>query len=261
MNRGLALAKAGRLIEAREAYNRAVEVDPQSADSLANRGLTELELGDAAAAAADLERAVALGRAEGPVRSALAEALAKAGRRDAALEILAGLIGADPDAPMPRIARGTLLARADPKAAEADFRRILGRDPGHAGAHLGLARLLREPDPRAALREADLALGADPGRLEAVELRALLRGRLGDPLAVADVDRLIQSPTPHRLFNAACALALLDGARPDPSLAPKALDLLRRALESGFPPGQIRGDADLKSLREKPEFRSLIRQK
>ena len=257
MNRGLALARAGRLVEARQAYNRALEIEPDSPESRVNRGLTALELGEPEAAVPDLKRAVALGRSEGPVRSALAEALAKTGHRDEALAILAGLIAADPAAPFPRIARGTLLARDAPKAAEADFRAILARDPRHAAAHLGLARLLRQADPRDALAEADLAVVGDPGRLEALELRALLRARLGDPLAAGDVERLVQSPTPHRLFNAACALALLDEARPDPALAPRAIDLLRRALDLRFPPDQVRGDPDLRSLEARPDFRSL----
>ncbi len=258
MNRGLALARAGRLVEAREAYNRAIEVAPESADSRANRGLTALELGDAPAAVLDLERAIALGRRDMPIRAALAEALARAGRLDAGLAILADLIAAEPDAPLPRIARGTLLAADDPGAAEGDFRRVLARDPKHPAAHLGLARLFRKSDPKGALREADLALDGDPGRLDALELRALLRGRLGDPLALDDADRLVQAPTPHRLYNAACALGLLAESRPDPSLPPKALGLLRRALESGFPRGPLRDDPDLKSLRADPGFRALL---
>ncbi len=78
-------------------------------------------------------------------------------------------------------------------------RLLLARDPRHPAAHLGLARLLRTSDPRAALEHADLAASGDPNRLDALELRAWLRGSLGDPLAVADVDLLIRTPTPNRL--------------------------------------------------------------
>ena len=258
LNRGLALAKAGRLVEARGAYDRAVEADPRSPEARVNRGLTCLELGDAPAAVADLERAVALGRREAPVRATLAEAIARSGRPDDALRMLDELVAAEPASPLLRIARGTIRAKLDPRGAEDDFRRVLADSPGHPGAHLGLARLLHHSDPRAALTAADRAVQGDPDRLDARELRALIRGKLGDPLAVADVDRLIRAPTPHRLFNAACALALLGESRPDPILAARVLDLLRRALESGFPAARIGEDPDLKSLRPLPAFRELL---
>src|SRR6185437_16506254 len=106
------------------------------------------------------------------------EAMARAGRRNEAFLLLGDLIKSDPDAPLPRIVRGMLLLSTDPKAAEADFRHVLAVDPRHPGANLGLARLLRLTDPRASLTFADLAVSGDPNRLEALELRAWLRGRL-----------------------------------------------------------------------------------
>jgi eukaryotic-like serine/threonine-protein kinase len=254
MNRGLALARAGRLVEARDSYNRAVETDSRNAEALANRALTCLELGDNRAALDDLEKAIALGVRDPSVRVALAEALARVGRRGQALSQLTSLIQADPNAPLPLVVRGMLQLSTDPKAAEADFRQVLSRHPGDAGANLGLARLYRLSHPQHALAFADLALSAEPGRIEALELRAWLRGCLGDPLTVADVDRLIQTPTPRRLYNGACALALLSEARPDPNLIAQALQLLHRALESGYPLAGVRDDPDFRSLRSNPTF-------
>jgi tetratricopeptide (TPR) repeat protein len=258
INRGMALARAGRLVEARAAYDQAVEADPENADALANRALAELELGDALAAADDLEKAIALGLEDTSMRAALGEALFRAGRREAGLRVLADLIDSDPNAALPRVARGMVLLAADPKTAEADFRRVLASDPRHSIANLGMARLLRVDDPKASLAFADLAVQGDPERLDAVELRAWLRGRLGEPRAVDDVNRLIQAPTPHRLYNSACALAMLATSSEDPTLVTRALDLLRRAIESGFPTAGIRHDPDLKSLAATPAFRSWI---
>ena len=258
INRGMALAKAGRLVEARAAYDQAVEADPQNAEALANRALAELELGDALAAADDLEKAVALGLEDPSMRAALGEAMYRAGRRDAGLRVLAELIKADPDAALPRVARGMVLIAANPRTAEADFRHVLTKDPRHPIANLGMARLLRVDDPRASLGFADLAVQGDPDRLDALELRAWLRGRLGEPRAVDDVNRLIQAPTPHRLYNSACALAMLATSSEDPTLINRALDLLRRAIESGFPTAGIRQDPDLKSLAATPAFRSWV---
>ncbi len=152
-----------------------------------------------------------------------------------------------------------VLLAIDPKAAEADFRRVLDRDPRQPLANLGLARLLRVDDPKAALPLADLAVEGDPDRLDALELRAWLRGRLGDPRA----DRRRRPPDPGP--DAAPALQL--GVRPgpagrlapdDPTLVPRALDLLRRAIESGFPKSVLRNDPDLKSLAESPAFRGWL---
>ncbi len=258
MNRGLALAQAGRLVEARECYNRAIGIDDRLPAALANRGLVLLELGDAAAAAADLGRAVALGLRDMPTRAAHAEGLARTGRRAEAVALLGRLIGENPDLPQPRIARGTILAAVDPAAAEADFRQVLAVHPGDASAHLGLARLRRQHRPGEALIEVDHALEADPERLDALELRAWLRAGLGDAGALGDVDRLLRAPTPHRLYNAGCALALLDRAGPRPGLAARAVGLVRRALESGFPPGGVARDIDLAGLHELPAFRALL---
>ncbi len=258
LNRGLALARSGRLVEARESYNRAIEADGRLPEALANRGLAALELGDAPAAVADLARAIALGLRDLPIRAAYAEALARSGRRAEAMKALDRMIAESPEAPLPRVARGTLLTSTDPAAAEADFRQILAASPSDPAAHLGLARLRRQSDPRAALAEADLALNADPNRPDGLELRAWLRARLGDPRALDDLDRLLHAPTAHRLYNAACALALLHEARPDLGLAPRAVALIRRALESGFPPDSIPADPDLKSLADLPAFRALL---
>ena len=89
--------------------------------------------------------------------------------------------------------------------------------------------------------------------------RARFRQRLLKQGFTTDVlDRLIRAPTPHRLYNALCALALLAGSRDDPALVARALDLLRRALETGFSKSGLRDDPDLKSLGATPEFRKWI---
>ena len=50
-------------------------------------------------------------------------------------------------------------------------------------------------------------------------------------------------------------MALLAQSVADPALVPRSVDLLRRALESGFPKSGLRDDPDLKSLAATPEFR------
>jgi serine/threonine protein kinase/Tfp pilus assembly protein PilF len=260
LNRGLALARAGRLDDAKIAYDRALEANPRFAEALVDRALAALELGDGASDLRDLERAIELGRHEPPILAARAEALARLGRRDEARRELDALIAAHPDDPSLRVARGSFLLAEPGRAAEAraDFERVLARDPSHARARLGLAYVLRATDPRAALGQLDRALDLDPSLADARQLRALVRGRLGDPAASADVDLLIQVPTPHRLYNAACALALLAKAHPDPRTSARAVDLLHSALDAGLPPDGLADDPDLTSLRDGDDFRALL---
>ena len=237
MNRGLALAQAGRLVEALESYNRAIEADDRLPSALANRGLALLELGKPDPAVADLTRAIDLGLRNMPIRAAQAEALARSGRQAEAIAALDRMIEENPELPLPWISRGTIRSALDPVAAESDFRQVLALHPDDPAAHLGLARLRVQARPQEALAEADLSLRGDPNRLEALELRAWLRARLGDTRAIGDVDRLLHAPTPHRLYNAGCALALLGAADPQSDLPARAIDLVRRAVDSGFPPG------------------------
>lgn len=104
----------------------------------------------------------------------------------------------------------------------------------------------------------DLALKSEPGLLDAIQLRALVRGRLGMRSAIADVDTLLLSPTPHRLYNAAATLALLSKKTNERGLLVDALDLFKRAVDAGFEPEFAATDPDMEPLLEFPEFRSLV---
>ena len=102
---------------------------------------------------------------------------------------------------MARVAYGMTRVRTDPDGAGSDFAQVLRRDPRHAVAHYGMAWVIRSKDPQEALRHLDRALDTDPHLIDALQLRALVRGRLGDRATLDDVDRLIESPTTHRLYN------------------------------------------------------------
>ncbi len=255
-NRGLALARAGRLPEAIDSFDRAVALSPTFAEALASRGLVLLEAGEAARAERDLARAIELGRRDVSVRAGRAEALAKLGRPAEAMAVYDALIAGRPFDARLLSARGMARLATDPKGAEADFLAALANDRGSAPAHYGLARVRFRSDPMAALDHVDRALVADPAHLDALQLRALVRAHLGRLDALDDVDRLLQTPTPHRLYNAACALSVL--SRSDPTQQARALDLLRRALESGFPAEPARDDPDLDALRPRADFRALV---
>lgn len=258
MNQGLALACAGRLGEALSAYNQALRHNPQFPEALVNRALTQLELDNLSGAEADLNRAIKLGRKEPNVLAALGEVLARLGRRDEAEQLYARLLKTDPENQAFRVARAVLRLKADPAGCRQDLDRVLERNPRNARALYVMARLVQENDRPKALAYVVQALEADPGLGDALQLRALLRARLGHLNAVDDVERLVQAPTANRLYNGACALAILAETTANAQFAGRSLALLGRSLEAGFSPVRAATDPDLKPLRELPEFQALI---
>ena len=255
-NRGLALARAGLRYPARDAYDQALRIDPAFEEALVNRALVELELDEARPALADLTMAMKLGRRDAGVLAAHGEALARLGRTAEADRQFDSLVSADPDNPVARVARATARLRTDPRGARADFEHILARDPQHAAAHYGMALLVRAGDPAGALDHLGSALDSDPNFLDAIQLRALIRARLGDPSSLDDVDRLLRVPTAERYYNAACAVAVYAGKVGEPRRLPHALELLGRAVDLGF---HVTGDdPDLASLRPLPAFQRLL---
>ncbi len=257
-NRGLALARSGRLVEACDSFDRAVALSPNFTDALAGRGLARLERGQADLAERDLARAIELGTSDVNVRLGRAEALAKLGRLADALALYASLIADRPADARLLAARGMARLQAQPREAEADFSAALALDPSLALAHYGSARVRYRTDRASALDHADQAIAGDPKFLDAVQLRALLRAHLGRADAVEDVDILIRAPTANRLFNASCAMAILARTRPARRHEDRAVDLLRRAVETGFPAVEARDDPDLSILRPRAEYRRLV---
>lgn len=258
LNRGLALARLGRLTEAATAYDQAVEANPDFLQARVNRALCALERNDPARAEKDLDRAIRLGARDPAVLAAHAEALARLGRSEEAdrqfgqaLERSATDLGI-------RVAFGFFLLSRDPEAAREQFERVLAVDPDHPRALLGLARLVRVKSPEMALGYLDQALGQAPDLLDAVQLRALTRARQGLLSALDDIDQLSQTPTPHNLYNAACSLALLADRTDDPRLEDRALNLLKRALDAGFPASEATRDPDFEALRHRSEFHRLV---
>lgn len=260
-NRGLSLARAGRTVDAKGEYDRAIELDPQFAEALVDRALIQLELGQIESARDDLTRALDLGRNDLVVLVALGETHARLGDQHRAEEFFAGLLAAHHDSSMIRIARGISRVRVDPRGATEDFRAVLALEPRNAQANYGMALVVRLTDPQRAIAHLDQALETDPHFVDAFQLRALVRARIGDTAALDDVERLIVSPTPTRLYNAACAIALYAEKDSRPQLFTHATELLARAIDAGYPPSRVASDPDLTSLRPLPEFRRLITSK
>src|SRR5581483_1905959 len=127
-----------------------------------------------------------------------------------------------PNNPQYLVARGIFRLSTNPAEARVDLARALTLEPRNPRAHYGMASLVRRENPRDALDHLNSALEIDPNFLEARQLRALVRARQGDPAAVNDVERLVKSPTPYGLYNAGCALAVLNKRRPEQNLSNRA---------------------------------------
>ena len=197
LNRGLALAAAGRLAEARASYDRALEANPRFAEAWVNRALADLELNDLAAAERALSRAWELGRRESGVLAVWAEVKARLGRRDEAERLFTRLLRDRPDDPVLLTARGVFRIATDPAGADADLRRALEISPRTRPRPLRPAPCCsRKIAPRRPSPRPTPPSHADRNFLDALQLRALLRARLGDLSAVDDAERLIQVPDP-----------------------------------------------------------------
>jgi serine/threonine protein kinase/tetratricopeptide (TPR) repeat protein len=257
-NRGLALAKAGSLLDAKTSYDQALALDRDFVLARFNRGLVELELNDLDQALIDLRAAVDHGCREVGVMAALAENLVKVGRPIEADQIFNDLLRQNPHDPIVRVARGMACVRTDPERAKQDFTAVLQDDPRSAMAHYGMARVVRAVDHHQALKHLGAALDANPYLIDALELRALERARVADPAALDDVNLLVKTPTARRLYNASCALAVYAETAHDPRPLDRATQLLAQALAGGFSPLEAAQDPDLKLLRNRPDVVALL---
>ena len=123
-----------------------------------------------------------------------------------------------------------------------------------------MARLTRTSDPQGAVKHLDTALESDPHLVDAVQLRALVRARLGDRAMLDNVDFLVKAPTAQRLYNAACALAVYAETARDPRPVERSIQLLELAFKAGFSTRIATADPDLKTIRSRPDFARLIAQ-
>jgi len=257
-NLGLALAKSGRLLDAKSSYARAVELEPRFPEALINKGLVELELNQLEEALDDLKRGIADGQDDPGVLAAYGEALARLGRQEEAERFFTKALERNPDSPNVLVARGMTRLRSNPDGASSDFRSALKIDSDHPTAHYGMARRLRIDDPAGALGHLNEALKVKPNFMDALQLRALIRARIGEPSTLGDVERLLELPTPHGLYNAACALAIYAESTNENRWLRRSYELLTRAIAMGFPKGEAESDPDLKILWRQPEFKGLL---
>lgn len=127
------------------------------------------------------------------VRSDVALALWRLGRRDEALAMYETALRLGPDCPEAHLNFGNALRQSDPEAAIEHFRRSLQARPEYSEAHNNLGAMLTERDPAEAERHLRLAIDLDPRNADAHNNYANLaarRGRLAE--AVMHYERALE---------------------------------------------------------------------
>jgi Flp pilus assembly protein TadD len=181
-NEGLLLVEAGRPVEARAAFERALARDPKNASALAN--LSDLlaqgpRAEDRKHADELLIAALAAGLPDGIDRVlARASADRRAGAAERGLALLDRAVAARPERPELRMVRGRLrLERQDCRAALADFTSVEAAAPGNALAwgSAALARLCLG-DRAGAAHDLRRSLALDPNQPEIARALAQIGG-------------------------------------------------------------------------------------
>ena len=243
--------RAGRLDEAMEQYNAAIEAVPDHPRALANRAELMRIRGAWNRASQDLERALRVApdlvnaRLEwGLVRQAL-------GDMPAAIAAYRAVLASSGQAEYRRAARLNL-ARIDFEAgrideAQAALDAVLGEDPGDALALLSRAWVaIRRGDLAAAEADLDLAADSPEGRTEALTVRALVHLDRGDLAgARADAEAAVDLDWTPRRDRIATRVLLADRSADLPALDdPAELALL--------PEGGRSLAADLRAALDRP---------
>jgi tetratricopeptide (TPR) repeat protein len=142
-SRGEALLRAGRLREARQALERAIQLAPGYPTPHNNLGVLLLREGDAANAALEFERAISLKPGYSTAALNLADAYRRLERVDAALTVYDGLSKQYPDWPEPLIRSASLLKSLGRLDGAIDrYRRAVGKHPERDDAVLRLGATL-----------------------------------------------------------------------------------------------------------------------
>ncbi|MGE5470057.1 MAG: tetratricopeptide repeat protein [Bacteroidota bacterium] len=140
---GNALRTAGEFEAARQAYERAVELEPEMAEALNNLALVLGKLGRDSEAMAVLRRASAINPNLVAPQTNLGALMSRSSTLDEAEALLARAVALDPDCVDARVNYGAVLMRQRRFAeAEREFRYVLKNQPGHASAELNLGLLL-----------------------------------------------------------------------------------------------------------------------
>lgn len=181
INLAESLQSAGETARARALYEQVVRehpADPASADAFNNLGNIERAAGDADAALAAFDRALALRPAHVGARNGRALALQQLGRVDEAERELEAALAIAPDVATTHSNLGNLLFRRDEvDRARDEYETAVRLDPAHADAHNNLgSAYFRLGDRTRAAAEYREALRLNPKSADAAHNLAVVLG-------------------------------------------------------------------------------------
>lgn len=266
-NRGCVYDRSGRKREAIADYTAALKRDPTFRPSYINRGLAHLELKHYDQALADLNTACDLGPGDATLfasRGIALEALKRYPEADRAFASALARLDQQPQRLRDRV-RWTIafaIHERRPEDARQTFEEILEVSPRCPQAHYGLGMLA------AARNRADEAIGhfeeaiqANSTFMEARRSRAVMLARMRQwDNAEREINWCLEREpsSPATLYAAACVTARAAEQSPNRASIAQVIKLLRLASEIAPLPGNAANDPDLASVRELPEFRSLL---
>ena len=258
--RGLAFLELRDDRRAQAAFDEVIRLRPDLTEPYYNRALAKYRLRDLRGASDDLTHL--LEGPKPPLRAYLLRAKVrdKQGDREGARRDREASLRVEPRDERDWTARGLARQPRDPRAALADFERALGLNPCYLSALQDKANVLAEDLGRTeeAVATLDRAVTLYPNDVPARAGRGVLLARLGRREAAhADArESLRRNSTPMTVYQVAGIYALTSRQVPDDRR--EAFRLLGSALSQGFGLDLIPKDRDLESIRDQPEFRTLV---
>ena len=246
---GTSLNHEGKPAEAVAAFERAIALDPRSADPRVGRGAALMNIGRLEEGRQELERAAALEPGSRTAQVELGIALERENRLAEAEPHYRAVLALDPEDLATRKTLGeNLLRRGRAADAMAELSAVVAKAPSDVSTRLWLARALGALGrPADALAQAREAARLDPASAEAwlaATMHAMASGNLAE--AETDLERAERAGSPGRdttmaraiLFRAERRLDKADGAlrplvRADPAFRPAVELFLQNARDRG----------------------------
>ncbi len=207
--RGQALVKANKAQKAREAFTKAIELDPKYAVAYCDRGYAYFILGDNQQAIKDYDRAIQLNPQAAIFYYYRGVYYGKLGNYQQAIRDYDRAIELDPIAPyyMNRAASYFELGNYQRAISDYDKAFELGMDGALVYSSRGFANLKLD-NKRQAIKDYDKAIELDPNNVDAYGWRGLVYFILGDyQQAIKDYDKAIQLKPEHSSYYYGRALA------------------------------------------------------
>lgn len=268
LNRGMARYSAASYESAANDYAKVASLAPSWNVSRFNRALALQKIGRVEDAIDELDKAIESGYVNVSVYRLRAELFETKGETEVSKLDYAKALQCEPKTDQHWVDRGLIRLGSNPAQAAADFERALEANPISVDAHQKLAYVYSEllSNPEMSLKHSNRLVELAPWQPTHLAGRAVLHARAGrtdaalDDLALLETMRL-QDPMVN--YQAACGYSLLAGNAAKQGQAPTtffkpAFRLLIRSVGADSSILAIaRTDPDVQWMREQPQFQEI----